>query len=82
MKTKLLLLLFTSVVGFACNKHHDDVSRDAKCGDRAPDGSLCQAVFQSWLYNSDSKSCELKSYSGCSILGFTTKEECEKCKCK
>lgn len=51
------------------------------CADTVPTGELCQAFFQTWFYNADMKSCELKGYSGCEAAGFATEEECLSCKC-
>lgn len=71
------VLLIGSIT--SCNKN---CPQNEKCKDRIPEGVTCQAYFETWLYNSSARRCELKGYSGCSPVGFSTKEECEKCKCR
>lgn len=78
-KAIFLLILFAGVFG-SCNK--DCSSANSACKDAPPQGAVCQAAFQRWFYNERSNRCEQISYSGCSALGFSTRDECEQCKCK
>jgi hypothetical protein len=78
---KVFFILFVSMLGFSCSKKSCD-SIPTACADQVPTGMTCTAAFQSWIYNSDKRKCELKSYSGCNAVGFETKEACELCDCK
>ena len=64
----------------ACDKNCQ--SNSTQCKDVPPTDEACQAYFESWFYDSSTKECQKRSYSGCSARGFQTQEECEKCKCK
>lgn len=65
---------------FACTQNCDK-TRPVKCNDRPPTGEACTALFQRWFYNESLGKCESISYSGCSSLGFSTREACESCGC-
>lgn len=76
----LFAFMIIGITFSACNKN---CNADATtCEETVPTDEFCEALFNRWFYNKDSKMCELKSYSGCSRKGFETKEECEACKCK
>lgn len=64
----------------ACNKNC--IADAEACKETVPTDEQCEALFKRWFYNEDSKTCELKTYGGCSRKGFENKEECETCKCK
>ena len=69
-------------LSISCKKGKGDKDhRDPKCYDTPPTNELCQAYFQSWFYDQKTGSCYKKGYSGCSVYGFATKEECEECDC-
>lgn len=70
-------LLFCTV---SCTKDCTD-SQQTKCSETPVTGTTCAAYFESWFYNQGTNTCELIGYSGCSPVGFTTKEECESCDC-
>ena len=69
------------MLGFSCSKNSCD-TRPTACDDQVPTGTTCLAVFESWIYNPNTKTCEFKGYSGCNAVGFETKEACELCDCK
>lgn len=71
--------LLIGAVFYSCSKK--ECNAPAACSDSLPTGTVCQAYWQSWVYNPVTKTCEFKGYSGCSPIGFETKEECEKCDC-
>ena len=54
----------------------------AKCNETPSRNSFCKAYFTSWFFDKKTNECKQISYSGCSQKGFSTKEECEECKCK
>ena len=78
MKKLLVVLFFFSII-FSCK---EKCPTDSKCLEKPETGATCQAYFESWIYDSDKNECELQGYSGCSAVGFETKEECDKCDCK
>ncbi len=53
----------------------------AACKDTVPE-EACLVAFTNWFYDAKSQSCQEISYSACSPKGFTTKVECDECKCK
>ncbi len=75
----ITLLLFLLMVGLSSCK--EDCVKDTKCSEQLPPGNICQAYWESWLYNQDTKECEYKGYSGCSPIGFESEAECNKCDC-
>ena len=77
---KGIFLLSTVFLFFSC-KRACMKSQEAACLEQIPTGITCQAVWESWVYNSDTDNCELKSYSGCSPIGFETEAACEACEC-
>jgi hypothetical protein len=80
MKKQFLLLFFAGFLAQSCTKNCS--FSNAKCSEQPPTDQTCQAYFESWIYNSQTKKCEWKGYSGCSAIGFESREECEECKCK
>lgn len=78
---KLFFLIFSSIIICSCSKESNCDYTNSACNESPPDGTTCQAYFESWLYDKDSKSCKWTGYSGCGKIGFETKEECEKCEC-
>lgn len=62
------------------------IGTDPKCQEslleRSPDEVTCLAYFESWIFDKQKNECVKVNYSGCSPIGFETKEECEKCKCR
>ena len=79
MKKVILVFALFGMVGYGCSE--DCTPDDVRCDDAPATGITCQAYFESWLYNSDTKKCEFVGYSGCNEIGFQTKEECELCDC-
>jgi len=81
---KLILFSFCCLLGFAsCNDDDDCTTTDNPvCQESVPTNELCQAAFQTWFFNPDTRICEQIGYSGCSPKGFATKEECEACDCE
>jgi hypothetical protein len=75
----LLLLLLTGLS--SCDKDCVAIEKEG-CKDTVPTDEVCQAAFSRWFYDSNENSCKLIGYSGCSLRGFETKQECEECKCK
>jgi hypothetical protein len=75
---KLFFSLSIMVAFAACNKKDCNCETGA-CNDTPPTEEACMAHFSRYFYNKESKSCELKSYSGCSEKGFATLEDCNKC---
>ncbi|HCA83735.1 MAG TPA: hypothetical protein DEP18_08100 [Flavobacteriales bacterium] len=78
-KVVFLLILWGGMFG-SCRK--DCSSDNPTCKDAPPEGQACQAAFQRWFYNKKSDRCEEIGYNGCDALGFSTREDCEQCKCK
>ncbi len=79
---KLILLSFLLLLGLnSCNKECMTIENEG-CKDTVPTDEVCQAAFERWFYDSEVNSCKLVGYSGCSLKGFATKEECEECKCR
>ena len=79
---KLLLFLglaFITLFLSTCKKPCEPVYSTYK--DKVPTEELCQAAFQTWFYDADKETCELKAYSACSKKGFDTEKECWACKC-
>ena len=77
---KAILIVGLAMFVISCNKNCEEPTIQG-CSDEVPTGVTCQAYFESWIFDSESNSCELKGYSGCSAVGFATEEECEECKC-
>ncbi len=63
-------------------KTNDSEPKLTKCNETPPKKSSCKAFFRSWFYDKNTNQCKQISDSGCSKKGFSTKEECEECKCK
>ena len=79
LKSILVLLSFTLLL-FNCNKEcqfDNDV-----CTETPPTDELCQAAFNRWFFDQESKVCEMRFYSGCSQKGFATESECQECECR
>jgi len=77
------ILLIASIAFFtttSCKKDCDNTI--PICSETAPTNELCTAYFTRWFYDKKSNSCKEIGYSGCSQKGFSTKQECEECKCK
>lgn len=51
------------------------------CLDIPPENELCDAYFERWFFNTETGTCSLKAYSGCSQKGFETEEACLACAC-
>lgn len=82
MAAKILILaivLFLTAGLTSCSK--DCEQKRVTCKETPPTNELCQAAFIMWFYNKKKNKCEQIGYSGCSQKGFTTQQECEKCKC-
>ncbi|WP_299991405.1 BPTI/Kunitz domain-containing protein [uncultured Pontibacter sp.] len=79
-KTLSITILFAAVLGLAsCEKECE--TSIAACTEKPPTDELCLAAFNRWFYNEDKNKCEEIRYSGCTLKGFETKQECEQCKC-
>ena len=78
---KIIVLFCVILIGTSCNKDCAEAN-EADCIIRPPTDEDCQAAFLRWFYNSESKSCEEIGYSGCTQVGFATREDCEICLCK
>jgi hypothetical protein len=81
MRNKILItiVVFGLMVIHSCSK--DCEPSLAGCNDQPDEAGLCAAYFESWFFNKENNSCEKISYSGCSEIGFETKQACEECKC-
>ena len=82
MKCKALsfIILMAASLGLtSCDK--DCETTIAACTERPPTDELCQASFTRWFYNEGKNKCEEIKYSGCTLKGFETVQECEQCKC-
>ncbi|MEX1190643.1 MAG: BPTI/Kunitz domain-containing protein [Brumimicrobium sp.] len=81
MRNKILiptiLLGLTIIVG--CSK--DCEPSIPECSEKPVDAGVCMAYFESWVFDKEKNACEKISYSGCSAIGFETKEACEECEC-
>lgn len=82
MKKVLIFISFFLFALTACNDNCVS-SEIAACNDSVPNDQVttCQAYFVSWFFDSSTSTCSEIGYSGCSEIGFQTKEECEACKC-
>jgi hypothetical protein len=80
MKTSVALLFGLAIGSASCNKECE--IKNPACNEVAPSDEVCAASFQRWFYNKKKNACEQVSYSGCEHYGFSTKQECESCKCK
>ncbi len=78
---KLLILSLLSLLFFTACDNNCDSEENPSCLEVVPTNEICLAFFTQWFYNSETKTCEEIGYSGCSLLGFATEEECESCKC-
>jgi len=78
MKT-LIILTFVMLCA-SCSKNCNDV-KDLRCDESPATGVTCQAYFESWIYDDATGKCQFQGYSGCSMVGFETEEECEQCEC-
>jgi hypothetical protein len=84
---KKLILIFTILYFSSCTKNTSNdwcgtgngTAKTGKCYDKIPDGTVCQAYWESWFYNEATKTCEKRGYSGCNKLGCETEQECEDC---
>jgi len=81
MKKVMVLLLSGIPLLLSCNKAQNCGEEISACRDYPPTGELCTASFSRWFYQQSSNSCELIGYSGCTLRGFATQEECEQCAC-
>lgn len=84
MKKHYFILSLLAMISFAsCEKNESKTDNGknvaAACADVPPTNEACLAQFNRWFYNSNSNTCELVSYSGCSEKGFETQAECVKC---
>ncbi|MBP6089667.1 MAG: hypothetical protein KA521_00310 [Crocinitomicaceae bacterium] len=77
---QLIVFIFIVFSSVSCTKDCTD-SQQTKCSATPETGTICAAYFESWFYNQGTNTCELIGYSGCSPVGFETKEECESCDC-
>ena len=87
MKYRLLLMsLVLSITFIACEKNNNCDDKDPVCNETSPlvepGDYICHAYFTRWFYNEETNSCEQIGYTGCSALGFETKQECENCECR
>lgn len=82
MKFASITLAICFMCLVSCQKDCDTSQMD-NCIQELPeyDDITCTAVFSGWFYDIETKSCIKLSYSGCSPMGFETKEECEACIC-
>ena len=82
----IAIILVTSVsLLMSCKNDVDEMNCDSSnpiCSQTPPTDEACAAYFERWFYDKTKNSCSKISYSGCSQNGFSTKEECEACKCK
>lgn len=81
MKTVSLLFLISCTI-WGCSK--DTPLPQSPCDER-PNSNLlqnCDAYFESWFYNKETKTCEKLGYSGCNSIGFDTESDCLQCKNK
>lgn len=74
MKTFFALLILSSI-GFISCKKQNSVSNPT-CKETPPTNELCEAAFQRWFYNPSTSTCQVISYSGCSMKGFASQGEC------
>ncbi len=79
MKKRIILLLLAGMALGSCKK--ECTLNNSTCKDFPPTGELCTASFSRWFYDQESNSCEQIGYSGCSVRGFATQQECEQCAC-
>ncbi len=78
---KLTVIIFIGLIGLiSCNK--DCEVTNSVCNETPPTNELCHAAFDRWFYDKESNKCEQIGYSGCSLKGFATEQECEECKCR
>lgn len=77
-----LLTFFTfSLTSCSCDDC-DNAPSYAKCSEHPDkDETTCMAVWESWIYDSETGKCQKMQYSGCEPLGFESQEECEECDC-
>ena len=78
MKNILLAVIVTTSL-ISCTKECE--TTNPVCLETPPTSELCLAHFERWFYNDQTNTCEKISYSGCSVKGFETKEECKECDC-
>jgi hypothetical protein len=79
-KLEIFCLLMLTLSFTHCTK--DCGLQDQTCFEVPPQQELCLAYFERWFYNSKNDRCEMIAYSGCSLKGFASKEECNFCACR
>lgn len=77
-KTILFALRAFAALTIGCA---DKCEAEAACQDEVPFTELCTAAFTRWFYDSNTKSCVERSYSGCKEYGFASSTECLECQC-
>lgn len=78
---KRYIIIAILLITFSSCKRECLKNQEAACLEQAPDGTTCQAYWESWVYNPETDNCEFKGYSGCSPIGFETEAACEECEC-
>jgi hypothetical protein len=78
---KKIIILALGLISISSCKKDCTNSQQTKCSATPDTGTTCAAYFESWFYNQGTNTCELMGYSGCSPIGFETKEACETCDC-
>jgi hypothetical protein len=74
-----VMLLVLSLGGVGCSTECEPGI--AACSEKPPTDEECDAYFERWFYIEKMNGCEKVGYSGCSLKGFATQEECEACRC-
>lgn len=76
---RVVIFIYLSFNLVGCSK--DCESQSTTCSETPLTGEDCLAFFQRWFYNKETNTCERVGYSGCSLKGFDTEEECKECAC-
>ncbi len=82
---QLILFSLCSLLNFTACTDDEDVcvlADNPVCQETVPTNEICQAAFQRWFYDAATQKCEEIGYSGCSQIGFATREACEACDCE
>ncbi len=88
LKTGLYVALMASAFLFSsCKK--DQASGPAcafdnnfTCAQTPPSKSTCGSYYERYFYDSETRSCQLVRYSGCTVLGFASRASCDSCSCR
>ena len=77
------VMMFLSFLLFSISSCKDCCEiTDPVCNETVPTDEACRRpVIERWFFDSTTSTCEKIGYTGCEEYGFSTKEECETCKC-